>query len=150
MVKNPPAMEVAWIRSLVWEDPTFHRAIKPMCHNSWACALVPGSCNYWAHVHACSAVSDSATPWTEARQTPLFMDRQDMELVAISSSRISSWSRYQTWVSPALTGRFFTTTPPRKPNWAHELQLLKPAHSKACAPQQEKPPQWEAHTAIRE
>ena len=28
---------------------------------------------------------------------------------------------------------------------AHAPQLLKPMHPKACAPQQEKPPQWEAH-----
>ena len=28
---------------------------------------------------------------------------------------------------------------------AHMLQLLKPRHSRAHAPQQEKPPQWEAH-----
>ena len=30
--------------------------------------------------------------------------------------------------------------------WAHLSQLPKPAHSRACAPQQEKPLQWEAHT----
>ena len=28
--------------------------------------------------------------------------------------------------------------------WAHVLQLLKPAYPRACAQQQEKPPQWEA------
>ena len=28
---------------------------------------------------------------------------------------------------------------------AHVLQLLKPGSPSACAPQQEKPPQWEAH-----
>ena len=28
--------------------------------------------------------------------------------------------------------------------WAHEPQLLKPAHPKACGLQQEEPPQWEA------
>ena len=28
--------------------------------------------------------------------------------------------------------------------WAHVLQLLKPKHPTACAPQQEKPLQWEA------
>ena len=38
--------------------------------------------------------------------------------------------------------------------WAHEPQLLSPRATtteadapRACAPQQEKPPQWEAHTA---
>ena len=29
--------------------------------------------------------------------------------------------------------------------WAHVLQLLKAEHSRACALQWEKPPQWEAH-----
>ena len=29
--------------------------------------------------------------------------------------------------------------------WALTLQLLKPTRSRACALQQEKPPQWEAH-----
>ena len=48
---------------------------KPVCHNYWACALEPVSCNCWAHV----------------------------------------------------------------------LQLLKPMCSRAHAPQQEKPPQWEAY-----
>ena len=28
--------------------------------------------------------------------------------------------------------------------WAHVPQLLKPAAPRVCAPQQEKPPQWEA------
>ena len=30
-----------WIRSLVWEDPTFGGATKLMNHNFWACALEP-------------------------------------------------------------------------------------------------------------
>ena len=30
--------------------------------------------------------------------------------------------------------------------WGHTMQLLKPACSRACALQQEKPPQWEAYT----
>ena len=35
---------------LIWEDPTCCGAIKPVCHNNWACVLAPGSHNYWAHV----------------------------------------------------------------------------------------------------
>ena len=34
--------------SLVQEDPTCRRAIKPVHHNYWACALEPVSHNYWA------------------------------------------------------------------------------------------------------
>ena len=30
--------------------------------------------------------------------------------------------------------------------WAHMPQLLKPAHHRACAVQQDTPLQWEAHT----
>ena len=41
-------MQGAWVRALVWEDPTYCRATKPVCHNFWACALEPASHNYWA------------------------------------------------------------------------------------------------------
>ena len=38
-------------------------------------------------------------------------------------------------------------------NWTHGLQrmlqLLTPTHPRACAPQQEKPPQWEAASQLR-
>ena len=34
--------------------------------------------------------------------------------------------------------------------WAHMLQLLNPAHHRAHAPQQEKPPQWEARARNEE
>ena len=30
-------------------DP-YYRATKPVCHDHWACALQPGSCNCWVHV----------------------------------------------------------------------------------------------------
>ena len=43
-------MQGTRVRALVREDPTCHRATKPMCHNYWACALEPASHNYWAHV----------------------------------------------------------------------------------------------------
>ena len=37
-------------KSLVWEDPTYHGATKPMCCNYWACTLEPESHNYWARM----------------------------------------------------------------------------------------------------
>ena len=43
-------MQGTWVRALVREDPTCHRATKPRCHNYWACALEPTSHNYWAHM----------------------------------------------------------------------------------------------------
>ena len=65
----------------------------------------------------CSVVSDSATPWTIARQAPLFME----------SSRQEYWSGLpfpSPWnlpdpgiepMCPALAGGFFTTEPHGKP-----------------------------------
>ena len=55
------SLEVQWLRirlpmqgtrvwALVWEDPTYRGATKPVCHNYWACALEPTSHNYWACV----------------------------------------------------------------------------------------------------
>ena len=49
-------MHGTWVRALAWEDPTCHRATKPMHHNYWATtqlsprALEPVSHNYWACV----------------------------------------------------------------------------------------------------
>ena len=41
-------MQGTWVRALVQEDPTCHRATKPMHHNYWAWALEPASHNSWA------------------------------------------------------------------------------------------------------
>ena len=35
-------MQVTQVRVLVWEDPTCHRATRPVSHNYWACAS--GAC----------------------------------------------------------------------------------------------------------
>ena len=43
-------MQGTWVWALVQEDPTCHRATKPVSHNYWACALEPVTHNYWAHV----------------------------------------------------------------------------------------------------
>ena len=39
-----------WVRALVLEDPTCHRATKPVRHEYWASTLEPVSHKYWAHV----------------------------------------------------------------------------------------------------
>ena len=39
-------MQGTWVRALVREDPTCHRATKPVHHNYGACALEPVSHNY--------------------------------------------------------------------------------------------------------
>ena len=41
-------MQETWVWSLIQEDPTCHRATKPVSHNYWACALEPSNHNYWA------------------------------------------------------------------------------------------------------
>ena len=41
-------MQGTWVRALVPEDPTCHRATKPVSHNYQACALEPMSPNYWS------------------------------------------------------------------------------------------------------
>ena len=41
-------MQETQVGSLIREDPTCHGATKPVCHNSWACALEPRSCNSWS------------------------------------------------------------------------------------------------------
>ena len=46
------------------------------------------------------------------------------------------------WEDPTLC----KATQPMHNYWTHMPQLPKRAYSRACAPQQEKPPQWEAHT----
>ena len=43
-------MQWTWVRALVWEDLTCHRATKLVRHNYWACALGPVGLTYWAHV----------------------------------------------------------------------------------------------------
>ena len=43
-------MQGTRVQALVWEDPTWRGATKPVHHNYWACALEPTSHNYWACV----------------------------------------------------------------------------------------------------
>ena len=57
----------------------------------------------------CSVASNSATPWTVARQAPLptgFLRQEYWERVAIPFAKGSSQLRDRT-VAPALAGRFF-------------------------------------------
>ena len=44
-------MQGTWVQSLVQEDPTWHGAAEPVCHNYWTLgALEPARRNYWAHM----------------------------------------------------------------------------------------------------
>ena len=48
-------MQGTRVRFLAQEDPTCHRATKPVLHNYWAGALEPASHNYWAGCHTAEA-----------------------------------------------------------------------------------------------
>ena len=49
VVKNPPANNAGDTGSIPGpEDPTCHKATKPVRHNYWACALKSVSHNYWS------------------------------------------------------------------------------------------------------
>ena len=52
------------VPSLIREDPTCHRATKPVCQNYWTYALEPRSGNCWGHVpwgQHCTARDATAT-----------------------------------------------------------------------------------------
>ena len=58
-------MQGAWVRALVWEDPTCRGATKPAHHNYWACALEPTSHNYWS---LCATTTEAYAPRVRAPQ----------------------------------------------------------------------------------
>ena len=58
------------VRSLVWEDPTCHRATKSMHHNCWACAVESGSYTTEPeHARAC-APQEKPPQWEAPHHTP--------------------------------------------------------------------------------
>ena len=78
-------MQKMQVLSLVQEDSTCHWAPKPVCHNYWACALEPGSCNYWAHMQQ---LSKPTCPRAHALQ----QERQKQWEAHIPQLESSSWS----------------------------------------------------------
>ena len=81
---------------------------------------IPGVVRKLVRVHACSVVSDSATPWTIDLQTTLSMGFPRQEywsgLLFFHSGHLPDLGIKLTSLgSPALAGRFFTTIPPGKP-----------------------------------
>ena len=130
MVKNLPAMQETHVRSLGWEGPLEDEMATHSRILSWRIPWTeePGglqsmgsqkSWTWWVTniviliVHACSVVSDSATPWTVHR----ILSTKVLKWFAISYSRGSSPPRDWTQcgieptflMSPALTGGFFTS-----------------------------------------
>ena len=67
VAKSSPANAGDMGSSLIWKDPTYCWATKPMSHNYWACTLEPRSSNYWAHV--CSS-------WSWHTLEPMLCDKR--------------------------------------------------------------------------
>ena len=89
-------------------------------------------CMYYTHgrcVHACSVVSDSATPRTVARQASLFMGFLRQEYwnglpFPPPGNFHEPGIEPKSLASPALAGRFFTTEPPGSPILPNTAPLL--------------------------
>ena len=59
-------MQGTRVRALVREDPTCHRATKPVRHSYWACALEPVSHKYWARAPRTRALQQEKPPQRES------------------------------------------------------------------------------------
>ena len=72
-------------------------------------------------MHACSVISNSATPWTIAYQAPLSMGFPRQEYCSglpfpSPGDLTDPGIELSFLVSPASADRFFTTVPPGKPH----------------------------------
>ena len=74
--KTRAFLVVQWLRVLLLvqgtlEDPTGHRATKPVRHSYWACSLEPTSCHYQAQVLQSSRSQQEKPPQWEAHTPQL-------------------------------------------------------------------------------
>ena len=140
-----------------------------MCHNYWACALGPGSCDYWTYVpQLLSLCSEPASCdyWTYVPQLlslcsgawklPLLNLCVTTTEPVLWACRLWLLNLCATATEPVLWGLEAVTIEPMCRSywacalgpgschyWTYAPQLLKPLSPKAHALQQEKPPQWE-------
>ena len=72
-------MQGAWVQSLVWEDPTHRRAVKPVRHDYRACVLLrlkperrePALCNRSRHHNEKPVNRNQEQPlFTATRESP--------------------------------------------------------------------------------
>ena len=104
--------EGTWVQSLVQEDPTCHRATKPVCHNYSACAVEPTSCNYWSLCAFESELCNERSPLCIMRSPRITTGEIPCAVTKTStaSQSVSQFSR--SVVSDSL--------------WPHELQHTRP------------------------
>ena len=64
------------VQSLIWEDPTCHRATEPVYHSYWVCAPEPGKCTTepWhherSHHNGCFTQLESSPCWPQLEKGP--------------------------------------------------------------------------------
>ena len=83
-------MQETWVRSLVQEDPTCHRATKPVHYNYWACAPEAGRHNYWSP-YALEPVLRSKRSHCNGKPTPCHK-----EWPLLAATRESLWRAMKT------------------------------------------------------
>ena len=114
------AVRGAQIQSLVPENPTCHRATKPVCHNFRASAQEPGSHSYWDPVRVCRAVSVVSgylwphAPWPARSSIHRILQARTLQWAAIAFSWRPSQPRDRI-LDSCTAGWFFITEPPVKP-----------------------------------
>ena len=92
-------MQGTWVRSLVREDPTCCGATQRVRHNNWACALEPGSRNYWAHVPQLPRPSATTTEACTPR-APSLQQENPLQWEACAPQRRAAPAR-RNWREPA-------------------------------------------------
>ena len=99
-------VEETWIRSLIQEDATCHRATKPIHRNKWTWALEPSNRNCWACV---AQLLKQACPRACAPQREACALQQSSPRVLQPEKRLSS---NEDPAQPKITKNFFKSLPP--------------------------------------
>ena len=104
------------IHIAIWQKPTQH------CKAIIFQLKINKGLPWWLRESICQCKRHEFDPW--ARKIPRAMEQ------------LSPWA--------TTTEPIYALESGTRNYWAHVLWLLKPEHSRACAPQQERPSQWAA------
>ena len=147
-------MQETQVWSLVWEDPTWHRATQSVCRNCWVCPLEPGSHNYWAHVlQLLKPAIRESEKWKLLSRVWLFappgssvhgvLQTRILERVAFPFSRGSSRPTDQTCVSCRQADSWLSELPKNPREATAKSPHTATREWPLLAPTREKPvPQW--------